>query len=108
MTANKTSNSALFLVLSWIVTILVPVALVLTSVRLMLTPLYINFEYNVPGFPQDSYGFTKEDRLHWADITRVYLLNSSGISFLSDLRFPDGTPVYNDRELRHMVDVKNV
>jgi integral membrane protein (TIGR01906 family) len=108
MTASKTSNSALFLVLSWLVTILVPAALVLTSVRLMLTPLYINFEYNVPGFPQDSFGFTKQDRLHWADITRLYLLNPSGISFLSDLRFQDGKAVYNERELHHMVDVKNV
>src|SRR5512135_1969043 len=99
MTANKTSNSALFLVLSWMVTILVPAALVLTSVRLMLAPLYINLEYNVPGFPEDSFGFTKRDRLHWADITRLYLLNPAGISFLADLRFPDGTPVYNEREL---------
>jgi integral membrane protein (TIGR01906 family) len=108
MTASKTSNSVLFLVLSWLITILVPVALVLTSVRLMLTPLYINFEYNVPGFPQDSFGFAKEDRLHWAEITRQYLLNPAGISFLADLRFLDGKPVYNERELRHMVDVKNV
>jgi integral membrane protein (TIGR01906 family) len=108
MTAENKSNSVLFRVFSWVVTILVPAALVLTSVRIMLTPLYINFEYNVRGFPQDPYGFTKEDRLHWADITRVYLLNSSGISYLADLRFPDGTPVYNERELHHMVDVKNV
>jgi integral membrane protein (TIGR01906 family) len=108
MTANKASTSVLFVVLSWVITILVPAALILTSVRLMLTPLYVSFEYNVPGFPQDSFGFTKHDRLHWADITRVYLLNSADISYLANLRFPDGTPVYNERELRHMVDVKNV
>ena len=108
MTTNKTNTSILFPVLSWIITLLVPVALVLTSVRVMLTPLYVNFEYNAPGFPQDSFGFTKEDRLYWSQITRQYLLNTAGISFLADLRFPDGNPVYNERELRHMVDVKNV
>jgi integral membrane protein (TIGR01906 family) len=35
------------------------------------------------------------------------LLNSADITFLGDLRFSDGTPVYNQRELMHMVDVKN-
>jgi len=108
MTTKQTSTSILFPALSWIITLLVPVALVLSSVRVMLTPLYVNFEYNAPGFPQDSFGFTKEDRLHWSQITRQYLLNSAGISFLADLRFPDGNPVYNERELRHMVDVKSV
>jgi len=108
MTTKKTSTSGLFPVLSWIITLLVPVALVLTSVRLLLTPLYLRFEYNAPGFPQDSFGFTKVDRLYWSQIALNYLVNPAGISFLSDLRFPDGKPVYNERELRHMVDVKSV
>lgn len=92
--------------LSWLITLLVPVTLTLSAVRLMLTPLYIQWEYNLPNFPADRYGFTKQDRLYWGNITRQYLLNSDGISFLADLRFPDGQPVYNERELRHMVDVK--
>ena len=36
-----------------------------------------------------------------------YLINNEGISFRGDLRFEDGQPVYNERELQHMVDVKN-
>ena len=35
-----------------------------------------------------------------------YLVNDAGIDYLGDLRFSDGSPVYNERELRHMVDVK--
>lgn len=35
-----------------------------------------------------------------------YLTNDEGIEFLGDLKFPDGSPVYNERELHHMVDVK--
>ena len=108
MTTKKTSTSVLFQVLSWIITLLVPIALVLTSVRLIMTPLYLHFEYNAPGFPRDSFGFTKEDRLYWSQIALDYLVNPAGISFLADLRFPDGKPVYNERELDHMVDVKNV
>jgi integral membrane protein (TIGR01906 family) len=37
-----------------------------------------------------------------------YLTNKEGISYLSDLEFEDGTPLYNERELSHMDDVKLV
>lgn len=94
-------------VLAWAVTVLVPVALILTAVRAMMTPAFLRFEYNTPGFPADPFGFSKEDRLRWSQIALDYLLNDADISFLGDLRFEDGAPVYNQRELRHMVDVKN-
>ncbi len=73
----------------------------------MFTPLYLQYEYNAPGFPADRYGFTTQERLYWSQIALDYLVNDADISFLGDLRFQDGTPVYNERELRHMVDVKN-
>ena len=94
--------------LTWIVSILVPVLLILTSVRLLLTPIFVQLEYRTPNFPADPYGFTREDRLFWSMIALEYLLNDEGISFLGDLRFEDGSAVYNARELRHMEDVKNV
>jgi integral membrane protein (TIGR01906 family) len=68
----------------------------------------VQLEYRTPNFPPDPYGFTLEDRLYWSQIALTYLLNDSEISFLGDLRFPDGTPLYNERELGHMEDVKNV
>ena len=94
--------------LSWLVTVLTPVALVLSAVRLLMTPLFVQIEYRTPNFPDDSYGFTREDRLYWSQIALDYLRNDQGIAFLGDLRFPNGSPVYNQRELGHMVDVKNV
>jgi integral membrane protein (TIGR01906 family) len=106
MTAFQ-SPAAIYRLLSWLVTLLVPAALCMTAVRAMMTPLYLQYEYNSPGFPADPYGFTKADRLYWSNIALDYLLNNAGISFLGDLRFKDGSPVYNERELRHMVDVKN-
>jgi integral membrane protein (TIGR01906 family) len=98
----------LFRVFSWTITILVPIALVLTGVRLMVTHAYLQFEYRTPFFPADPYGFTLADRLYYSQLTWDYALNNAGISSLSDLRFPDGSPVYNERELSHLVDVKNV
>ena len=93
-----------------------PVCLVLTNVRLMLTPFYTNWEYNLKDFPADVYGFTKEDRLQYSAIPLEYLLNDQGIDFLGKLTLPDdklanvdsGNRMYNDRELKHMVDVKIV
>lgn len=105
---TATSTSWFVRLATWVVVFLVPVALILTSVRLLLTPLFVYVEYRTPFFPPDPYGFTQEDRLYWSSISREYLLNDQGISFLEDLRFEDGTTVFNERELRHMVDAKDV
>lgn len=91
---------------SWLVSILVPVVLVLTAMRLLLTPAFVQFEYRTPNFPPDPYGFTRDERVFLADVALNYLLNNQGISYLGDLRFQNGTPIYNPRELGHMVDVK--
>jgi integral membrane protein (TIGR01906 family) len=101
-------DSLLYRILSWSVTVLTPIALVLAAVRLLVTPAFVQIEYRTPGFPDDPYGFTREERLYWSNIARLYLLNDAGIEFLGDLRFADGSPVYNERELGHMVDVKVV
>jgi integral membrane protein (TIGR01906 family) len=92
--------------LGWLVAILVPVALLLTSARLMLTPAFVAVEYRMPGFPGDPYGLTLEQRLEYAPIALEFLLNDEGIDFLADLRFADGSPLFEERELSHMVDVK--
>lgn len=88
--------------------ILLVLVLVLTNVRLLLTRTYVVAEYASPGFPVDSYGFALEERVAYAGLALDYLLNDAGPSFLADQRHPDGTPLYNDRELQHMVDVKNL
>jgi integral membrane protein (TIGR01906 family) len=95
-------------VIRWVITILVPVVLVLGAVRILMAPIFVKLEYRMPNFPPDLYGFSMGDRLRWAEVARQYLLNNAGIEFLADLSFEDGTPLYNQRELRHMVDVKMV
>ncbi|NWG07311.1 MAG: TIGR01906 family membrane protein [Chloroflexi bacterium] len=91
-----------------LVAILVPLTLIGLGLRVLLTPLFLQVEYNMPYFPSDEYGFTKEDRLKWAPYALNYLLNDADISYLGDLKFDDGTPLYNERELSHMDDVKRV
>jgi len=108
--------------LSWLIALIIPAVIVLSVVRLVINPWYLVFEYHTPGFPADPYGFTLQDRLNYGKLAVDYLVNSADISFLGDLRFPSGqqapepscqlmtdcTHLYNDRELEHMLDVKNV
>lgn len=89
-----------------IIIIILPVLLILTAVRLVLTPAYLNIEYRMPGFPEDSYGFTLEDRLLFTTKTYEYLVNSEDTSYLESLKFENGAGIYNERELSHMEDVQ--
>lgn len=94
--------------LSWLVTILVPLVLIGLAIRVLLSPVFYRLEYSMPYFPPDEYGFTKEDRLKWAPYAVNYLVNDADTSYLGDLTFEDGSPLYNERELRHMDDVKRI
>jgi integral membrane protein (TIGR01906 family) len=94
--------------LAWLITLLIPVLLVFLGLRLMLTHAFLQLEYRMPGFPPDSYGFTLQDRVHWSEVSWDYMLNSADIGFLANQTLPDGSPLYNDRELSHMQDVKRV
>jgi len=96
------------IILSWLVPLLTPLVLLGLSLRLLLMPFYLTMEYNLPGFPPDIYGFTTADRLTYAPYALDYLVNSEDISYLARLTFPDGNPLFNERELSHMEDVKMV
>ena len=95
-------------ILGWLVTLVIPFVLLFTSMRLLLTPAFVNIEYRMPGFPEDSFGMTMEQRLRYTPIMLEYLLNDQGVSFLADQTFDDGSPLLNERELGHMEDVKTL
>jgi integral membrane protein (TIGR01906 family) len=98
--------------LSLIVTLLIPFVLLMLGARLLLSPAFLQIEYNLPGFPADPYGFTTEERIRWGTPSLIYLVNDQGISYLAELMFDNptgpGGPIYNARELSHMRDVKDV
>ena len=94
--------------LDGVVTLAVPLALIGAALRLILLPSYLQVEYAMPYFPPDEYGFTTDERLQWATRAWNYLVNTSDESYLADLTFPDGSPVFNEREVVHMRDVQGV
>ncbi len=94
--------------LSALIAWLTPILLVLVGVRLLMSEPYLALAYRMPDFPADPYGFTLADRLRYAPYAVQFLLNGAPPSFLASLTFPDGTPLFNAREVQHMVDVQQV
>ncbi len=90
----------------WLISATVPYMLIMLSIRLLFTPLFLVVEYNLPGFPADPYGFNTRERLKYGSLSIQYMFNNQGPQFLAAIPFEDGTPIYNEREVSHMLDVK--
>jgi integral membrane protein (TIGR01906 family) len=90
--------------------VLLPIILILTSALILLVTAkgLIQIEYRLPGFPEDRFGFTLDDRLYWASIDIDYLLKDYDLEYFDDLLLEDGSPMHNKRELKHMEDVKRL
>jgi integral membrane protein (TIGR01906 family) len=93
-----------------VIRFLLPIALILSSVWIILqtAKLWVQLEYRSPGFPEDRFGFTLEDRLYWSKVDVDYLLNDAGVEYFNAYQLDDGSPMHNARELRHMEDVKDL
>lgn len=81
--------------------------LVLLAVWLILETanIWIPIEYGLPAFPADRFGFSTEDRIYWSQVDVKYLLGDHKITYFDQFTLPDGSPMHNPRELRHMQDV---
>ena len=95
-------------VVYWLVSLSVPIILTTLIILVLLSPVFMEIEYQRPGFPEDSYGFSTEERLEYGNITRRYLVRDLSLDILRDLEFADGDPLYQERELTHLEDVKVV
>jgi integral membrane protein (TIGR01906 family) len=95
---------------SVVVQISLPIVLILLSVWIILVTakLWAPLEYRLPGFPEDRYGFTLEDRIYWSSVDIAYLLSDAEIAYFDDFILDDGSPMHNARELKHMEDVKQL
>ena len=91
-----------------LVTLLLPPLLVLANTVLVVTPPMLSAAYTRPGFPQDPYGFTTEQRIELAPKITSWLGTAESVDELGKLRFADGKALLNARELRHMHDVKQL
>lgn len=86
----------------------VPIIISGLSVLILLSPMFMNLEYNRPNFPEDNYGFSTEERFIFGNQTRRYLISSMSLDDLRELKFADGDQIYTEGELTHLEDVKVV
>ncbi|MBM4464688.1 MAG: TIGR01906 family membrane protein [Chloroflexi bacterium] len=84
----------------------IPVFLLLTNLYIFMSPAFLRYEYGRADFPP-SPGFTDEERLMVAKKAVTYLRSDVGIEILGDLEGEEG-PLFREKELAHMVDVKVV
>jgi len=94
-------------ILKTLLVLLIPIILVLGSARLLATDAYLAFEYGKASFPHDSYGFTPQQRFILASTNIHYVRAHLPNDELSKQTL-NGVPVYNEREVMHMADVKAV
>ena len=93
------------------ITLLVPAALLLNGIAGTIRPTTLHEIYHT--LPEDAHGFSQTERLDLALLTLTYLHHpepaATAVRFLESQRLP-GTnqPLYNERELAHLVDVKRV
>jgi integral membrane protein (TIGR01906 family) len=86
---------------------LIPIVLVLGSVQLLVTEVYLGFEYNKASFPSDPNGFDRSQRIAYASDNFRYVRENQPLDVLATQRLGD-KPLYNSRELEHMQDVQSV
>ncbi|MER2137226.1 MAG: DUF1461 domain-containing protein, partial [Arthrobacter sp.] len=103
-----TAKPVLGRVIQVAIAVFFPVMLLAAAIRAVATPLFLWVEYNRPGFPADSFGFSTEDRMTYGSYAVDYLLNFASPRYLGDLVTPDGDPLYLASEVSHMADVKAV
>jgi integral membrane protein (TIGR01906 family) len=85
--------------------ICLPWFLALTSLLPLITPAFLRIQYARPDVPPSD-RFSREERQALAEASAHYLVSGEHINYLAELEDADGMPVFNERELSHMVDVK--
>lgn len=95
-------------ILVLILALFIPYILLMTGVRIVMTPAFPAWEYQRSVFPQDPFGFTVGERTKWSEYAVSYLTNDEEISYLADLQDENGMRMFAPDELSHMTDVKEV
>ncbi len=94
-------------ILKLLTILLVTIFIVGGAVQLLATDPYLAFEYGKAGFPPDPFGYTQQERFDLASSNIHYVRAHLPNDALSTQTL-NGVPVYNPREVSHMVDVQAV
>ena len=85
--------------LTLVIVIGIPIALILTNVFIFMTPNWLAYQYSQPDFPP-SVRFTPQDRYRLASESIEYIRGNRTLEQFKALG------VYDEREIKHMLDVR--
>lgn len=94
-------------ILKTLIILLLPLLILLGTVRLLATDQYLAFEYGKASFPLDAFGFTNRQRFILAS-TNIHYVSAHLPNDELSKQVLNGSPVYNPREVSHMADVQAV
>ncbi len=96
--------------LAALVALAVPAVLLGNGLWVLTNEWYVHAEYARPGFPDDRYGFTKEQRTELAlvGLDSIRPFNGDGVQVLREARLPDGSAAFTEREVFHMAEVRGL
>jgi integral membrane protein (TIGR01906 family) len=102
-----TARRALAAALVVVIAVTVPPALVVNALRVLATETFTRWE--IDRLEPDRYGLTQRQREKLALLgLEAIRPGSEGIDLLERARLPDGSEAFDDRELSHMDDVREV
>ena len=88
-------------ILALAITIGVPIALILANVFVFMNPTWLAYQYSQPDFPP-SVRFTPPDRYRLASESIEYIRGNRTLEQFKALG------VYDEREIKHMIDVREL
>ena len=95
--------------LSALIVAAVPVVLIGNTLWVLINPWFVHAQYSLPGFPADSYGLSDQERTDLAvSGIRSIRPGSDGVELLREARLPSGDPAFEEREIQHMEDVRDL
>ena len=92
-----------------IIAVILPFVLLMNAIICVFTPQYLVSQYKSADFPPDPFGFTLEERIEYGTESVNYITDYThkySDDYLAGLKKKDGTPLYNEREVSHMLDVR--
>lgn len=95
-------------VLQVLLAIFAPIVALVAIIRLVASPAFLWAAYHRPGFPEDQYGFSTDDRMTYGAYGMDYVTNLSPRRYLGETTDASGAPLFTDAEVDHMHDVKIV
>ncbi len=95
---------AFFSALKVLLILAIPPFLLLTNIDLLTSSAFVRYEYGRADLPP-AVRFSPEERLSVAEKAVLYLRSDAGIELLGELKDEKG-PLFREKELTHMIDVK--